>query len=123
LGNENVFDQSVLRIAPAMRDMHVAPYDDGHIRHACIGTFRANPFGLYDMIGNVSEWSADVDVKDLITLQPGEKVASSRRETRFALGGSFSIPPDQCVPSERFTWTAQTQNPTIGLRAARALRP
>lgn len=123
LGNENVFDQSVLKIAPAMRDMHVAPYDDGHIRHTRVGTFRANPFGFYDMLGNVSEWCADAEGKEMITLQPGEKVASSKREARFAVGGSFSRPPDQCIPSERFSWTAQTQSPNIGLRAARALRP
>ncbi|MBQ6533933.1 MAG: SUMF1/EgtB/PvdO family nonheme iron enzyme, partial [Opitutales bacterium] len=55
--------------------------DDGNLIMTEVGRYKPNPFGLYDINGNVSEWTADAYTKTL----GGEKIG----EKKAVRGGSW----------------------------------
>lgn len=92
---------------------------DGWIGTCPVGSFPPNSFGLYEMIGNVWEWTAD----RWSVRAPDDTTRYSEDNTEFTLkGGSYLCHASYCRryrPAARMANTADTSTGNIGFRIAR----
>lgn len=82
------------------------------------GQFPPNPFGLYDMHGNLWEWCADLWHLDY-TAAPCDGTAwTSSGETgyRVARGGSWHEPPTHCRSAVRLRYAEKEREDYVGFR-------
>jgi formylglycine-generating enzyme required for sulfatase activity len=100
----------------------VRGYGDGYFGPAPVGSFEPNPWGLYDLAGNVSEWIQDcwhssyvrAPVNGLAWENPG----CDRRVVR---GGYWASSPRQLRSSARMSAPLSLRTPQVGFRVARDL--
>ena len=97
-------------------------YRDGFWGPAPVGTFRANPFGLFDLGGNVLEWTADCWVSGYDD-PPVDGSARTRDEcTQQVLrGGAWSNGPASSRSAYRLSGSMDFSDARVGFRVARDL--
>jgi formylglycine-generating enzyme required for sulfatase activity/cellulose biosynthesis protein BcsQ len=92
------------------------------IQTAPVGSFAPNAFGLYDMVGNVSEWVEDCYHPNYDGAPAdGSAWISGGCEHRVARGGSWSSIPPALRSASRQANTTAYQSSNVGFRIARTL--
>lgn len=91
-----------------------------------LGSFRPNPFGLHDVIGNVYEWCLDWEgsYRRPVIEGTGERVVSAHAQgARVARGGSWNSPKRAARSAHRSSDHIHAQIDRLGFRAARPVDP
>jgi len=97
--------------------------EDGYEGTSPVGAFPANGYGLYDMIGNVWEWTASAyalpraAAEKQTCCQPKESI--DHAASRVVKGGSHLCAPNYCLryrPSARQSQPIDTSTTHIGFR-------
>jgi len=87
---------------------------------APVGSFRPNPFGLYDTAGNVMEWVEDCYHPNYVDApangKPRDEASCSLRVVR---GGAFNKPARSMYSTARQSLTPETKLNDVGFRVAR----
>jgi formylglycine-generating enzyme required for sulfatase activity len=120
---ENTFDLDSAAALPAGSKVSWSPLlcRDGHGLIAPVGSYKPNAFGLYDMLGNVWEWTQDCSF-ELYPAQPtdGKAVESTGAcDLRAVRGGSWYTRQDRHRPTFRGRDPEEKAGHHFGFRVAR----
>lgn len=89
-----------------------------------VGSFPPNVFGLFDMHGNVAEWTQDCeDIGYFGVPADGSVAISAKCDARMTRGGSFDSSERDVRSARRQPQPVTAALPTVGFRVARVIRP
>jgi formylglycine-generating enzyme len=97
---------------------------DGWLNTAPIGSLAPNGFGVYDIIGNVSEWIEDCHSTshDAISESGAPPRVDGACPRRIAKGGSWGTLAHNLRIADRFPYPASHRDDSIGIRVVKTLR-
>ncbi len=125
----NVLDRTALQTYGGMDTSGYKVYDpmecaDGRLNTSPVGSLQPNGFGVYDMIGNVSEWVADCysASRDQLSESGVPPASDGVCARRIAKGGSWGTLAHNVRTAERLPYPGTHRDDSIGIRVARTLR-
>ncbi len=97
-------------------------YGDGYWGEAPAASFRANPWGLHDMAGNLSEWVADCWHASYRRAPPdGAAWYNPGCRQRVVRGGNWANAPEQTRAAWRLSQDSDVTSARIGFRLVRGI--
>ncbi len=97
-------------------------YEDGYWGPSPVAEFEANPSGLFDMGGNVMEWTADCYVANLDSVpEDGSAAPGNNCSVRVIRGGSWAGAPSTVRSASRTSAGSTATSCLLGFRIARSL--
>jgi formylglycine-generating enzyme required for sulfatase activity/arylsulfatase A-like enzyme len=120
-GEANVADGAFFegRVQLHTTDGNMAPFKDGYVYTAPVGSFVPNAFGLFDMTGNVAEWCADwFSEQSYQQSSTNDPVGPSTGTERVVRGGSWRSTLPQYRRTRRDHHEPTFRSTGVGLRVA-----
>jgi sulfatase modifying factor 1 len=94
-------------------------YNDGFVYTAPVGSFYPNQYGLFDMTGNVCEWTADWYQADYYAKSPKNNPKGPAQGTHKVLrSGSWNMGPRKVLTTKRFYFRPDVELNYVGFRCA-----
>jgi formylglycine-generating enzyme len=119
-GYANVADASVKKKFPTWS---VFPFDDNYAFTAPVGKFKANPWGLHDMTGNVWEWCLDSYDANYYRQSPNKNPLNEKDTgTRVTRGSSWAGNPPGSRVASRLKVMPSDSSSVRGFRVAALVR-
>ena len=124
IGAANLADQAATRAQARFPEAADWPeLDDGWPVHAPVNAYRANPFGLHGLCGNVWEWCFDLYRPYQEPLETREVAREDDdRRMRIFRGGSFGLSARAARSANRGYLQPDVRNMQVGCRPARSIR-
>ena len=117
----NVADQTAAQRFPGWEAF---PCSDGYVSTAPVGSFKANAFGLNDLLGNVFEWVEDCWHPNYIGAPTdGRARLDGDCKERELRGGSWFSSPRVVNAAYRNRFGADYRSSTVGFRLVREVGP
>lgn len=122
----NVGDQTLKKRYSAGQYGHFLDASDGFAAHAPVGSFKSNDYNLFDMNGNVAEWTSDWYAPRSESGEPlvdptgpvftvAESQAKPTRQ-KVVRGGHYFSGADECRSASRGATVPYDENANLGFR-------